>query len=76
MAIWEKATETPITSEREVRVVNTETGEEGYVSVSWNKSHHPRFFGPVVKLDRVFDSEGFEIAEPKKIVLDLDPAFA
>lgn len=77
MATWKKANGEAVSTEREVRVYNPETGEEGYVSVSWeNPTHSPKFYGPVVRLDRIFDAHGAEIAEPKRAVLDHDPTFA
>ena len=78
MATWTPASSEPLTTEREIRVRNVETGEEGYAKVSWESSGCgiPIIFGAVCKLDRVLDDEGFEIAEPKRTVLDANPTFA
>lgn len=81
MATWKKATGEPITTERQVRVYNPETGEEGHVGVSWDllgpRYHVCRFYGPVVKLDRIIDmNTGVETEEPRRTILDADPTFA
>lgn len=76
MATWRSATGQAVTTERQVRVIN-DAGEEGYVSVSWENRHHmPRFFGPVMRLERVYDAAGAEIAPPRASVLDENPTFA
>lgn len=78
MATWKRASGEPVTTEREVRVYNVETGEEGYVGVSreLDRAHNCRFYGPVCKVERVYDEHGAEVAEPKRTVLDAKPTFA
>jgi hypothetical protein len=78
MSTWKRATSEPLTTEREVRVYNTETGEEGYIHVTreCTRDHSPHFFGPVSRLDRVFDAFGTEIEEPTRTVLDANPTIA
>lgn len=81
MATWTRASSEPITTEREVRVINTETGAEGYVGV-----YRPDGFGiggpakglygPVCRVDRVYDEYGAEVEEPKRTVIDPNPTFA
>ncbi len=78
MATWHKKTRNPITTERQVSVYCSETGQEGYVGVSWelDRFHHAQYYGPVVHLDRVFDKDGTEIEEPRRTILDANPTFA
>ena len=77
MATWKRVSGEPLTVESEVRVFNLETGEEGYISITWeNRYHKPRFFGSVFKIDRFYDSDGCEIEEPKETILDENPTFA
>lgn len=78
MANWKRSSGAAVTTEREVRVYNPETGEEGYVSVSWEigRDRSPKIYGPVVRLDRVFDAHGAEIEEPRRTVLDAAPTIS
>ena len=49
MSLWKPVTSEPITTEKSVRVYNTETPQvEGYASISWALSgnvRYPRFYG-------------------------------
>lgn len=76
MASWKQATSDPITTEREVRVYNTETGEEGYISLTWeNQGHNVRFFGSVCKVERYYDESGVEFLPLTRMVIDQNPVF-
>jgi len=72
---WKRSTSDPVTVDSRVPVFDPESGEEGYANVGWIRGC-PRLFGPVVTLDRLFDSQGAEIERPKQAVLDREPKFA
>jgi hypothetical protein len=76
MAKWKKATSELVTTDRQVRVVNVETGEEGYARLRW-VAGIPRFYGSVyVETKRYLDDEGYETQPPDTVVLDAEPEFA
>lgn len=71
---WARATSDPVTVERRVRVYDPLTGQEGYANVGWTAGY-ARLYGPVVRLDRVYDRDGVETEEPRATVLDHEPLF-
>ena len=77
MATWKPVSGEPVTTESEIRVFNVDTGEEGFVRITWeNRCHKANFFGPVVKVERNYDDSGYEISAPTRTVLDREPIFA
>lgn len=74
MAKWKQVE--PVQTHSEMRVYNTETGEEGYARVAWvGPAHKPTLLAPVVRLERIMDEDGVEIEEPRRIVIDANPTF-
>lgn len=78
MATWKRLGGDPLTTEREIRVYDVDTGVEGDVGVSWELARgRPSLYGPVTRVtERFFNPDGSEYAPPRREVLDLNPTFA
>lgn len=73
MAIWKLSSGEPVTVERERRVYNTETGEEGYATVV--RGVGVRLAGPVCRKECDYNDDG-TVRDERYFPIDKHPEFA